>query len=48
MADTETIMDETTPRETWVDYERRKKELPPMTSEEYLIAVTDIAEELGI
>ena len=36
------------PENPWIEYEKRKKELPPLSSDEYLIAVTDIAEELGI
>lgn len=32
----------------WVEYERRKKELPEMTPEEYVDAVCQIADELGI
>jgi len=32
----------------WEEYERRKKELPPMDPEEYTEEVKRIAEELGL
>ncbi len=32
----------------WAEYERRKKALPPMSSEEYERAVREICEELKI
>lgn len=32
----------------WVEYERRKKELPVLSPDEYIAAICKIAEELGI
>ncbi len=32
----------------WAEYERRKRELPPMSAEEYERAVREICRELGI
>ncbi len=33
----------------WIEYERRKKELPPdLTPEQYEAAIRQICEELGI
>ena len=34
--------------ERYLEYERRKKELPPMSSEEYEAAIREICRELGI
>jgi hypothetical protein len=34
--------------ERLLEYERRKKELPPMSAEEYERAVREICRELGI
>lgn len=32
----------------WLEYEKRKKELPILSPDEYMAAVCEIAEELGI
>ena len=32
----------------WAEYERRKKALPPMSSQEYEAAIREICRELGI
>jgi len=32
----------------WAEYERRKKALPPMSSEEYERVIREICRELGI
>jgi len=32
----------------WAEYERRKRELPPMSAQEYEAAVREICRELGI
>lgn len=32
----------------WLEYERRKKELPVLTPDQYMLAVCKIAEDLGI
>ena len=34
--------------ERYLEYERRKKALPPMSSEEYERAIREICRELGI
>lgn len=32
----------------WFEYERRKNELPELSPEEYVVAICQITEELGI
>jgi len=42
------VMQRMTYYERLLEYERRKKELPPMSAEEYERAVREICRELGI
>ena len=42
------VMQRMTYYERLLEYERRKKELPPMSAQEYERAVREICRELGI
>ena len=42
------VMQRMTYYERLLEYERRKKALPPMSSQEYEAAIREICEELGI
>jgi hypothetical protein len=42
------VMQRMTYYERLLEYERRKRELPPMSSQEYEAAIREICRELGI